>query len=81
MTGEALATSSGFTMPTAEGLGEGADPDMLLALSSWPRFRGALDVLPNGFLPIGVPWRLVSPSPDCPVAGAGDPAALTLPPT
>lgn len=32
--GEALATPSGFTTPTVEGLGEGADPDMLLALSS-----------------------------------------------
>lgn len=79
--GEGRRVSSGFASPAADGLGGPAEADMLLAFSSWLKLTEVAVEPPNGFLPMGVPLRTKSPSPDWLVTGAGDPVALVLPPT
>lgn len=79
--GDGRTASSDFVGPAADGLGGPAEADMLLAFSSWLRLTEVAVEPPKGFLLIGVPLRVISPSPDWPVTGAGDPVALFLPPT
>ena len=79
----ACILSSVFVAPTTLGLGGPTEADILRALSNWFILTDvpAELVPPNRFLFAGISFLVASLSPDCPVAGAGDPVALFFPPT